>query len=298
VDLLIKAGLPEHPPLALPDKPSIAVLPFNNMSDDPDQEYFSDGLAEEIIIALSKVPKLFVIARNSSFTYKGKSVKVQQVGRELGVKYILEGSVRKAGNRVRITAQLIDATSGRHLWAERYDRELKDIFELQDEITKKILAALQIKLTEGEIARWFEKGTNSLEAYIVVLKGREFFFRQNKEANSIAQNLFQEAIDHDPNYAIAYSHLARTHNMDMWFGSSKSPGESLKQALKFAKKAVALDENLADAHSILGYIYTLMRQHEQAIAEGKKAVELAPNSDLAKYVYGISLNYFGRSCGV
>jgi len=153
-DLLIKAGLPEHPPLELPDKPSIAVLPFNNMSDDPKQEYFSDGLSEEIITALSKVPKLFVIARNSSFTYKGKSVKVQQVGRELGVKYVLEGSVRKAGNRVRITAQLIDAANGRHLWAERYDRELKDIFDLQDEITKKILAALQIKLTEGEIARW------------------------------------------------------------------------------------------------------------------------------------------------
>jgi len=153
-DLLIKAGLPEHPPLELPDKPSIAVLPFNNMSDDPKQEYFSDGLSEEIITALSKVPKLFVIARNSTFTYKGKSVKVQQVGRELGVKYVLEGSVRKAGNRVRITAQLIDAANGRHLWAERYDRELKDIFDLQDEITKKILAALQIKLTEGEIARW------------------------------------------------------------------------------------------------------------------------------------------------
>jgi adenylate cyclase len=235
-----------------------------------------------------------VIARNSSFTYKGKPVKVQQVGRELGVKYVLEGSVRKAGNRVRITAQLIDAANGRHLWAERYDRELKDIFALQDEITKKILSALQIKLTEGEIARWFEKGTNSLEAYLVVLKGREFFYRQDREGNSIAQNLFQEAIAHDPNYAIAYSYLARTHNMDMWFGSSKSPGESLKQALKFAKKAIALDENLADAHSILGYIYTLMRQHEQAIAEGKKAVELAPNSDSAKYMYGISLNYFGR----
>jgi TolB-like protein/Flp pilus assembly protein TadD len=294
VDLLIKAGLPEHPPLELPDKPSIAVLPFNNMSDDPAQEYFSDGLSEEIITALSKVPKLFVIARNSSFTYKGKPVKVQQVGRELGVKYVLEGSVRKAGNRVRITAQLIDAANGRHLWAERYDRELKDIFALQDEITKKILSSLQIKLTEGEIARWFEKGTNSLEAYLVVLKGREFFYRQDREGNSIAQSLFQEAIAHDPNYAIAYSYLARTHNMDMWFGSSKSPGESLKQALKFAKKAIALDENLADAHSILGYIYTLMRQHDQAIAEGKKAVELAPNSDSAKYMYGISLNYFGR----
>jgi len=162
VDLLIKAGLPEHPPLPLPDKPSIAVLPFVNMSDDPKQEYFSAGITEEIITALSKVPKLFVIARNSTFTYKGKPVKVQQVGRDLGVRYVLEGSVRKAGDRVRITAQLVDATTGNHLWAERYDRDLKDVFALQDEITLKIITALQVKLTEAEQARLLAKGTDNL----------------------------------------------------------------------------------------------------------------------------------------
>jgi adenylate cyclase len=291
---LRKAGLPDKPSLALPDKPSIAVLPFNNMSGDPEQEYFSDGITEEIITALSKIPKIFVIARNSSFTYKGKAVNVQQLERELGVRYVLQGSVRKSGDKIRITAQLVDTTTGGHLWAERYDRELTEIFTLQDEITKKILSALQIKLTEGEIARWFETGTKSLEAFLAALKGRDFFHRQDREGNSIARNLFQEAIDHDPNYAIAYSYLARTHHMDMWLRTSKSPKESIKQAMKLAQKAIALDASLADAHSILGYIYTLTRQHEKAIAAGYKAVELAPGSDITKYALGISLHYFGR----
>jgi TolB-like protein len=161
---LSKAGLPDTPPLPLPDKPSIAVLPFENMSDDPKQEYFSDGLTEEIITGLSKIQQLFVIARNSTFTYKGKPVKVQQVGRELGVRYILEGSVRKSGRQIRITAQLIDATTGNHLWAERYDRELKNIFVVQDEITKNIIMAMQVKLTEGEQARAAAKGTKNLDA--------------------------------------------------------------------------------------------------------------------------------------
>jgi adenylate cyclase len=288
------AGLPDKPPLPVPDKPSIAVLPFDNMSDEPNQEYFGDGITEEIITALSKSPKLFVIARNSSFTYKGKSVIVQQVSRELGVKYVLEGSVRKAGKRVRITAQLIDATTGRHLWAERYDRELEDIFVLQDEITKKILSALQVKLTEGEIARWFEKGTDSLDAYFAVLKGREYYYRQDREGNSIARSFFQEALEYDPDYAIAYSHLARTHFMDMWLGSSKDPRASLRQALKLAQKSISLDGNLADAHAISGYIYTLMRQYDKSISEGKRAVELNPNSDQAQFLYGLTLHYYGR----
>jgi len=287
------AGLPDKPPLPLPGKPSIAVLPFDNMSDDPKQEYFSDGITEEIITALSKSPKLFVIARHSSFTYKGKSLKVQQISRELGVKYVLEGSVRKAGKQVRITAQLIDATSGHNLWAERYDRELEDIFALQDEITKKILSALQVKLTEGDIARWFEKGTESLDAYLAVLKGREYYYRQDREGNSIARNFFQEALEYDPDYAIAYSHLARTHFMDMWLGSSKDPRASLKQALNLAKKSISLDGNLAGAHAISGYIRTLMRQYELAMTEGKRAIDLNPNSDLAQFLYGLTLHYFG-----
>jgi TolB-like protein len=169
---LRKLGLPETPPLTLPDKPSIAVLPFVNMSVDPEQEYFSDGITEEIITALSKTPKMLVIARNSTFTYKGKPVKVQQVGRELGVKYVLEGSVRKAEERVRITVQLVNAQTGHHLWAERYERDMKDIFALQDEITMKIVASMQVKLTAGEQARIWAKGTNNLDAYLKFLKSK------------------------------------------------------------------------------------------------------------------------------
>jgi adenylate cyclase len=279
-----------HP---LPDKPSIAVLAFVNLSGDPAQEYFSDGITEEIITALSKVPKLFVIARNSTFTYKGKPVKIQQVSEELGVRYVLEGSVRKSENRVRITAQLVDATSGLQLWAERYDTEQKDIFILQDEIAKKILAALQVELTEGEVARSLEKGTNNLEAYLKVLKGREYYYRRNKEGNFLARQEFEEAIALDSNYAYAHVQLAQTYFMDVWYGT-KSPKESLRQAIKFSKKAISLDENLADARSTLGYIYTLMRQHEKAIVEGHRAVELAPNSDIAHLQYGASLNYYGK----
>jgi TolB-like protein len=158
----------------LPDKPSIAVLPFVNMSEDPKQEYFSDGLTDEIIATLSSVPKLFVIARNSTFTYKGKPVKVQQVSEELGVRYVLEGSVKRAGDKIRITAQLIDALSGHHLWAKQYDRNLDDIFAVQDEITKKIITAMQVKLTEGEQVRAAAKGTNNLEAYLKYLQANEY----------------------------------------------------------------------------------------------------------------------------
>jgi adenylate cyclase len=173
-----------HP---LPEKPSIAVLPFNNMSGDPEQEYFSDGLSEEIITALSKINELFVIARNSSFSYKGKPVKIRQVAEELGVRYVLEGSVRKDEDRVRITAQLIDALDGHHLWAERYDRDLKDIFALQDEITMKVINALQVELTEGEHARLWAKGTDNLEAYLKSLRARELYLVSTKESNALAQ---------------------------------------------------------------------------------------------------------------
>jgi adenylate cyclase len=173
----------ERMAFALPDKPSIAVLPFVNMSEDPKQEYFSDGLTEEIITALSKVPKVFVIARESTFSYKGKSVKVNQVAEELGVRYVLEGSVRKAEDRVRITAQLIDAIKGYHLWAERYDRDLKDIFAIQDEITMKIVTSLQVSLTEGETARMQAKGTNSLDAYLLFLQGWKETGSMNKDGN-------------------------------------------------------------------------------------------------------------------
>ena len=206
----------------LPDKPSIAVLPFANMSGDPEQEYFSDGLTEEIITALSKVPKVFVIARNSTFSYKGKSVEVNKVAEELGVRYVLEGSVRKEEDRVRITAQLIDAFSGHHLWADRYDRDLKNIFALQDEITIKIIGALQVKLTDGELIHLAAKGTKNLQAYLKLLQAREPFYTATKEGIAQARRLVEEAILIDPEYAPAYAYLGATHWMDIFLGSSKS----------------------------------------------------------------------------
>jgi adenylate cyclase len=279
----------------LPDKPSIAVLPFVNMSDDPEQAYFSDGITEDIITTLSKVPKLFIIARNSTFTYKNRSVKVQQVAEELGVRYVLEGSVRKAGNKIRITAQLIDAVNGHHLWAERFDRDLKDIFALQDEIAMKVLTALEVKLVGGQASLFISRGTDNLEAYLTVLQGREFHERSNRENNFMARQKFEEALALDPNYAAAFNLLARTHFMDVWLGSSKSPKASLMTAIDLTQKAIVLDDSLADSHALLGYLYTLTRQHDKAIAQGERAVELDPNSSLAYLWLGTSLNYIGRN---
>jgi TolB-like protein/class 3 adenylate cyclase len=242
----------------LPDKPSIAVLPFNNLSGDPEQEYLSDGLTEEIISALGSVPKLFVIARNSTFTYKGKPVKVQQVSEELGVRYVLEGSVKKAGDKIRVTAQLIDALDGHHLWAKRYDRNLDDIFALQDEITKKIITAMQVKLTEGEQVRAAAKGTDSLEAYLKYLQASELIFRLNPESNALGRQLTEEAIALDPDYAWAYFLLARTHLVDMWLGTTKSPKQSFGKAMGLLQKAIALDDSYAEAHADLGYLYSII----------------------------------------
>jgi adenylate cyclase len=241
----------------LPDKPSIAVLPFNNLSGDPEQEYFSDGLTEEIIAALSSVPKLFVIARNSTFTYKGKPVKVQRVAEELGVRYVLEGSVRKAGDKIRITAQLIDALNGHHLWSKRYDRNLSDIFALQDEITKNIITAMQVRLTTGEEVKAAAKGTNNLEAYLKFLKANELLDRINPESNALAKQLAEEGIALDPEYAWAYYALGRTNTMDVWLGTTKSPKQSIAKAMELFQKAIALDNSFAEAYSRLGFLYSM-----------------------------------------
>jgi adenylate cyclase len=295
ITALRKAGLPESPPLPLPDKPSIAVLPFENMSDDPEQEYFSDGLTEDIITALSKIRNMFVIARNSTFIYKGKPVKVQQVSRELGVRYVLEGSVRRSGDRVRITAQLIDATTGNHLWAERYDRDLKDIFAVQDEITKKIITAMQVKLTEGEQARAAAKGTKNLDAYLKYLQARNYLLHKlNPENNALAKQLAEEAIALDPNYAWAYYILGRTHMMDVWYASNKSPKDSIAKSRELAKKAIVLDDSLAEAYALLGYLFTMTGQHDKAIAQVEKAVALNPNSADLHYRLGKVLIFVGR----
>lgn len=286
INALRKAGLPDKPPLPLPDKPSIAVLPFTNMSGDPEQEYFSDGITEEIITALSKTPKLFVIARTSTFTYKGKPVKVQQIGRELGVKYVLEGSVRKAGDKVRITAQLVDAKTGHHLWAERYDRELKDIFAIQDEITIKIMTALQVQLTEGEQARLIGKGTNNLDAYLNYLKARDYLNQFTKETNILAKQLAEKTISLDPNFAYGYVGLGMTHIYDVWLGVSKSPKESYKRAIELAQQAIEIDPSLYEPHRLLAHIYLSMRRYDTAIAEAEKALELNPNSAHAHATLG------------
>jgi adenylate cyclase len=291
-----KTPSPERPdkPVPLSDKPSIAVLPFANISGDPKEDYLSDGITEQIITALSKTPKLFVIARNSVFTYKGKPVMVQQVSEELGVRYVLEGSVQKSGDRIRITAQLIDAQTGHHLWAERYDRELKDIFSLQDEITVKVITALQVKLTEGEQARIYGRGTNNLEAYFKVLEGREQSNRFNIEGNAMARQLFEQAIALDPNYAMAYWRLSATHLHDLMLDSTKSSKGSLKQAEELVQKALALDGALAEAHALLGRVYLAKRQYEQAIAEGERAIAIDPNSPVAQYVLAFSLTRVGK----
>jgi TolB-like protein/Tfp pilus assembly protein PilF len=275
ISSLRKAGLPEHPPLQLPDKPSIAVLAFDNLSGDPEQEYFSDGIAENIITALSKVGELFVIARNSSFTYKGKPVKVQQVSRELGVRYVLEGSVQKSGDRVRITAQLIDAKNGQHLWAENYDRDFKDIFEIQDEMTKKIVTALRIELTEGEQARMFERQSKNLDVFLKFTQGLSHWQDGTKEGLIRFGQLGQEIVDIDPDSSIGYRMLGWYH----WGLAlrGKSPRESMKKSFKFAQKALSRDESDALSHFLLGNVYLLMRKYEKAIESGKRSVELAPN---------------------
>ena len=291
----IELASAERMSFPLPDKASIAVLPFTNLSGDPEQEFVSDGLTEEIITALSKTPKLFVIARNSTFTYKGKPVKVKQIAEDLGVRYVLEGSFRKSGDRVRITAQLIDALTGHHLWADRYDRELKDIFAVQDEITMKIITALQVKLTAGEQARLSAKGTDNLDAYLKYLAGCEHLLRFNKDDNLLARQRAEEAMALDPEYSNAYSLLGKTHILDVWFKWSKSPKESIGHAFELAKKALALDESNFHAHRTLSHVYLLKRQHDKAIAECERAVLLAPNSADDIYNSGIILRFSGRA---
>jgi adenylate cyclase len=278
----------------LPDEPSIAVLPFENMSGDPEQEYFSDGLTEEIITGLSKLPHLFVIARNSTFTYKGKAVKVQQVSREMGAKYILEGSVRSAGERVRITAQLVDGTTGQHLWADRYDRELKDIFAIQDEITMNIMIALQVKLTEGEQARLQAKYTNNLEAYVKYLQAGEYLVKFSKEGNVLAKQKYQESIALEPEYAPAYAGLAGTYLKEAWHGWSETPEQSGALAMQYAQKCVALDESLSYAHAALGLIHLVLRQWDKAIEESEIAVSLSPNSADSVVMLAVTYKAVGR----
>jgi adenylate cyclase len=278
---------------ALPEKPSIAVLPFANMSDDPGKEYLSDGITEQIITTLSKAPRVFVISRTSTFSYKGKSVKVQQVAEELGVRYVLEGSVQQSGDKIRITAQLIDALTGRHLWAQRYERDYKDIFALQDEITFEILKEIGVKLVEGEKIRSGKKFTN-LDALEKRMEALTYLRAFNIESNAIARRLAEETIALDPEHPAGYALLAWINIMDVWFGSSKSPRKSIAQATELGQKAIDLDENSDSAYSLLGYIYGMQRQYDKAVEAGQKAIELSPNSDEPYVGLAMTLNWMGK----
>ena len=280
---------------ALPDKPSIAVLPFTNMSGEKEQEYFCDGLAEGIIDALSKSQNLFVIARNSTFTYKGKAVKVKQVAEEMGVRYVIEGSVQREGKRVRVTVQLIDALTGGHLFSESYDRGLKDLLNLQDEITMAVLNAVQVKLSWGEGARLSGKGTKSLEAYLKVMQAGEYQSgMRNKERIERVRQLLEEAIALDPKYAAAYNGLAGVHINFVSIDASKSPREDLQKAVELSKKAVALDDSSSFSHVNLAAAYMFLREPDKSLSEAQKAVSLNSNSAWAYYRLGWCLNFVGR----
>jgi adenylate cyclase len=279
--------------LQLPDKPAIAVLPFVNMSDDPQQEYFSDGMTEDVITSLSKLSGLFVIARNSAFTYKGRAVKPQQVSLELGVRYVLEGSVRKAQDRVRVTAQLIDAITGYHLWAERYDGELKDIFALQDGITEKIVLALAPKLKAGEHSSSGRSGTENIEAYDHVLRGIALLRKYSKESCELAHQTFEKAIRLDPGYARGYVWLAWAY-YNKWNYQWTDDPATLDHAIDAAKRALALDDSFSDAHTVMGWFWLWKGQHDLSITELERAVWLDPNSALAYAFLGETLNFAGR----
>jgi len=270
----------------LPDKPSIAVLPFDNMSGDPGQEYFSDGLTEQIINGLCKVPDLFVIARNSSFAYRGKSVSIEQIARELGVRYILEGSVQQAGDRVRITAQLIDATTDYHMWSENYDRTITDIFILQDDITGNLISAMQIKLTLGEQALLWEGMTKNLKAFDNLMRGYQCFYRFNKNENARALHFFEKASTLDESSALNYSMLGMSHLFDMFYNWSKSPLESFMGAEKSMQQALALNDSLDMSYTALAYIHLFKKEYDRAIELAQKAVTLNPNG--ADALYGLA----------
>jgi adenylate cyclase len=282
----------------LPDLPSVAVLPFVNMSEDPKQEFLSDGITEEITTALSKIPRLFVISRQSTFSYKGKPVKVKQVSEELGVRYVLEGSVQRSGDRIRINAQLIDALTGRHIWAERYNRDLTDLFALQDEITIKILTAIRVKLTEGEQASGVEKyyrGKQGLDCYLKIMEGSNYLSGGNIRDTQVARRIAEEAMAMCPENPVAYVLMGQLHWMEYWLRLGKSLQESIEKGMDLIQKALAMDNSLCDAHCLLSNFYSLKRDHEKAIAAGERAVALEPGGAHAHFAYGMSLNYGGRS---
>ena len=278
-----------------PDKISIAVLPFNNMSGDAEQEYFADGISEDIITDLSQINNLLVIARNSTFVYKGHAVDIPTVAKELGVQYVLEGSIRRGGNRVRINAQLIDAGTGGHLWAERYDRDLTDIFELQDEVTANIVNALAVTLRGDEQRRVGKKWTNNLAAYELVLHARELVNKTQNKNHPEVRDLLYKAIELDPYYGTPYAYLTLMNLMNYFNGWTDDPQSTLEEAYSYAKKGVDLAPDAPLNHIALGGTHLLLRQHDKAIAEAERAVQLDPNYAYALFELGWFLHYAGQA---
>ena len=281
-------------PLPLPDKPSIAVLPFVNMSGDPEQEYFSDGITEDIITELSRFRSLFVIARNSSFAFKGQSVIVGKIGQELGVAYVVEGSVRKAGNRVRITAQLVEAATGNHLWAERYDRDLEDIFAVQDEVTNAIITAIEPTLGSVERERAHRKPAKNLDAWENYQRGLWNLYRFAAQENTEAQSFFQRAIELDPNFAPAHAGLAYAIYLSFVLGFVADPASVLGEARAAAERALTLDGDDALAHAMVGRVHLMIGEHDAAISTYETALALNPNLAMAHSSLGAALTYSGR----
>jgi adenylate cyclase len=281
----IKPWAPEFEPASvermaypLPDKPSIAVLPFDTFSKESKQNYIADGMTESLIASLSKMPELFVIARNSTSTYKGKPVKVQKVAEDLGVRYVLEGSVQKTDDRLRITVQLIDAISGNHLWSERYDRQLKDLFELQDDVINKVLVELQVKLTEGDNARVASRKTANLDAWLLRVQALAEGFKFTREGFVRSRELYQAAHEADPKWSRPLAGIAWTHEWDARRGWSASKEESVQTGIELARKAIDLDPMDPLGYQILGNLYFIRGDYSEAIALKEKALELAPNS--------------------
>ncbi len=291
LDLVGLCGPPVNP--ALPDKPSIVVLPFANMSDDPQQEYFSDGITEELITDLAHVPELFVISRNSAFTYKGQPVKVRDVGRDLGVRYVLEGTVRKVEGRVRITAQLIDATSGFHLWSERYDRELSDILALQSEISQQILVALKVELQDAVVERIVRRSSRDLKAQDSVWRGLAHLRRYTREDNLEARYLYERAIEQDRDFATAYALAGLTYLIENHLGWNLDPAV-LDRAAELARRALALDPSTVPAHSVLSLVHVTQGRLAEALVAAERAVELTPNLEFPYTVLAMALASQGR----
>jgi adenylate cyclase len=286
------AEAPAAMPL-LPDKPSIAVLPFTNMSGDPEQEFFSDGISEDIITALSHYPSLFVIARNSCFAYKGRAIDVKQVGRELGVRYALEGSVRKAGNRIRLTAQLVEAEGGNHVWAERYDRDLADVFALQDEITEAVTIAIAPAIADAERQRAMRRPPGSLDAWAAYQRGLWHFRQGTPDDNSLAEGFFQQAIDLDPSFAGGYSGLADARNRAVGMYGKRSLAEIEDSTFSLARRAVSLDGNDAEARACLGEQLMRRGDYQGALAEVEAALAISPNLAGAYGTLGAVLMWSG-----